>query len=105
MTATLQHASDGAPVKEPLLRKPQLQDLKEAPTRLKKSGGGLDKNSLRLLSREKAIRRQISNEIAILALEREGLQPVILSRVKMRNSEAEPRIRPGLTIVARLPRE
>ena len=105
MTATLQHASDGAPVKETPLRKPHLQDLKEAPTRLKKSGGGLDKNSLRLLSPEKAIRRQISNEIAILALAREDLRLLILSRVKMRNSEAEPRNRPGLTIVGRLPRE
>lgn len=101
--ATAQLASVGAPVKETLLPKPQVQDLKAATTRPKKSGGGLDKNSRRLLNREKAIRRQISNAIAILALEREGLQPVNLSRVKMRNPGAGPRT--GLTIVARLPRE
>jgi hypothetical protein len=105
VTATLPHASESAPVKEALLQKPQLRDLKEAPTRLKKSGGGLDKNSRRLLSREKAIRRRISNEIAILVRAREDLRLLILSRVKMRNSEAEPRNRPGLTIAARLPRE
>ena len=92
-------------MKETQQRKPPFQNLKAATTRLKKSGGALDKNSRRLLSREKAIRRQISNAIAILALAREGLQPLIRSRVKMRNSEAGPRNRRDLTIAARLHRE
>ena len=95
-------ANESARVTATRLERPECQKLKVPTTRPKKSGGVLDKNSRRLLSREKAIRRQISNEIAKLALENESLQPVILSRAKMLSSEAGPRT--SLTIVAHLPR-
>jgi hypothetical protein len=103
--ATALLASVGAPVKETQLPKIPLQNLKAQTTLLKKSGGGLDKNSRRLPGREKAIRRRISSAIAMLVLAREDLRLLILSRVKIHNSEAEPKNRPGLTIAARLPHE
>ena len=74
------------------------------PTRLEKSGAGLDRTNRRLQNREKAIPLRISNEITKLVLARKSLRLVMLSRVKMRNREAEPRNLPGLMIVARPPR-
>lgn len=104
-TATAQHASESEPTKETRPRKPQFENLIATTTLPGKSAGGLDRNSRRLQSREKAILLRISNETTRLALGREGLRLVMPSRVKMRNRGAEPRNRPGLMIVARLLRK
>jgi len=103
--ATPQRTRESEPMKETRARKPQFENRTATPTRPGKSAGGLDRNSRRLQSREKAILPRISNETTRLALAREGLRLVMPSRVKMRNRGAEPRNLPGLMIVARLPRK
>jgi hypothetical protein len=92
-------------MKETRPRKPRFENRMETPTPPGKNAGGLDRNSLRLQSREKAVLLRISNETMRLARARESLRLVMPSRVKMRNREAEQRNLPGLMIVARLPRK
>jgi hypothetical protein len=92
-------------MKETRPRKPQFENPMAIPTLPGKSAGGLDRNSRRLQSREKAILLRISNETTRLALARESLRLVMPSRVKMPNRGAEPRNLPGLMIVVRLRRK
>ena len=103
--ATPQHASESEPMKVTRPRKAQSENLIAIPTRPGKSADGLDRNSRRLQSREKAILPRISHETTRLGREREGLRLVMPSRVKMHNRGAEPRNQQGLMIVARLPRK